>query len=130
MSDSFGLAFNAAVFGIGSLAAGYMLWQGNTYVRQAGTMPRRAARAWKWRIVFGLCGSIAAFCFGCNGLLLHHVPLEWVVIAGSLATGGVAVSLFMIHNPESYGRSPPREPDDHPAGDDLPLRPQQPPDRD
>lgn len=112
MRDVFGLAFDAAAFGIGSLALGYMLWQLNTYGRQAGTMPRRAARLWGWRIVLGLCGSIAAFGFGCNGLLLHHVPLEWVVIAGSLATGGVAVSLFMIHNPESYGRSPRREPDD------------------
>lgn len=119
MGDLLGIAFGAAVFGIGSLGLGYMGWQLNAYGRRAGTLPRQVARLWKWRIVLGLCGSIVAFCFGCNALLVHHVGFNWVLISGAGAAAGLAGVLFMIENPESYRRSQRPTPGDDPTGDDT-----------
>lgn len=145
MSDLLGLAFDVAVSGIGSLALGYMAWQLNTYVRQAGTMPRRAARLWKWRIVLGLCGSLVVIGFGANDLFVHHARFYWLLLLEAGAGAGFAGVLFTTNNPEWNAPSQPREPDDDPTdddltgddptgddptGDDLPLRQQQPPDRD
>jgi hypothetical protein len=43
MRDLLGLVFDAVVFGVGSLGAGYVLWQVNTYVRRAGALSPHAA---------------------------------------------------------------------------------------
>lgn len=125
MSDMLGLAFDAAVFGIGSLAAGYTLWQVNTYVRKPGTIPPRAMRLWKWRIVLGLCVSIVAIGFGANDLLAHHGAFEWLLILEAGVGAGFGGVLFMTNNPEWNARSQRRAPDDDSTGD-LPLRPQHP----
>lgn len=116
MRDLLGLAFDAAVSLIGVLAAGYTLWQGNTYVRLAGTLPRRAARLWKWRIVLGLCGSFVVMCFGSNDLLLHHAAFAWLLLLEGGAGAGFAAVLFMRNNPEWNASSQRREPDDDASG--------------
>lgn len=130
MKDILGLAFDAAVSGIGSLGVGYMAWQINAYSRRAGVMPRRVARLWGWFIVLGLCGSAAVLCFGANELLTYHSGFEWLLFLEFGVGGWFGTVLFRIENPQLNRRSRRREPDDDPAGGDVPLRQQQPADGD
>ncbi|HEX6796599.1 MAG TPA: hypothetical protein VF116_02660, partial [Ktedonobacterales bacterium] len=72
MRDLLGLAFDAAIVGGGLLSLGSTLWQIFASRQRAGPLPQRAARVWRWRIVFGLCGGVMAICFG-GYLLLQDV---------------------------------------------------------
>lgn len=129
MSDLLGLAFDAAVTGMGSLGLGYMCWQINSYSRRAGTLPWQVARLWGWFIVLGLCASAAVFCFGANELLTYHSGFEWLLLLEIGVGGWFGAVLWKIENPNGNRRPRRRAPDDNPQGD-LPLRQQQSPDRD
>lgn len=102
MSDLLGFAFDAAIVIGGLLLMGRVLLRGHEYRRRAGTMSRRAARAWKWHIVLDLCWGCAALCFG-GYFLLRDVGVsgfEWLLIPGVFAGVGLVVALLMVANPE------------------------------
>lgn len=98
MRDLLGLAIDAAIVGGGLLAIGYTLWRAPVSRQRAGPLPQRAARVWRWRIVFGLCGGVMAICFG-GYLLLQDVGVggfDWLVIAGALAAVGFVAAMLML----------------------------------
>lgn len=120
MRDLLILALDVSLVGIGSLGVGYMLWQMKAYGRRAGTIPRRAARLWKWCIVLGLCASVVILCVGSNDFLLHYGGFEWPLIVVMVAAGGFGAigfgaDLFWIETPEGK-----RRPQWHAPQDDTP----------
>lgn len=89
-------AFNVFVVVGGLLILGVMLLQVRLYRRQAENLAPRAARAWWWRNVSGMCAAGTWLCFGLWEVVGSNAATSWLPGLGIVATGGLLVAMVRL----------------------------------